>query len=238
MKKIRHILLVISEEPINAWDIEKQGGVHHFINEQVELIPGCDGDNLIIEKALPAQTMENCRCVYRGMGIITPLAIVDFLRSVFGSASYESLRSRKRREKEEAEKRQRLLNVFGDLVYSATSQFSPSFEFRFPKISEKVFVQHGFARCGFGTVKSMHPNSDDEKVIITIHGEKDFDVPYTFNEKSAHWECATGNHKIDSGTSIAIYSGDENEIDPNKFTFIYPPTDWAREYWNKSRKNA
>lgn len=127
-----------------------------------------------------------------------------------------------------------LLKAYGHLTYHL-SEHSPVFRFSFPEVGAEVLVAHGFFRSGRGIVKSVDPDSADEKVVVTIRGKKgDFDVPYTFDQDStAYWECVKGDHRIDSGASIAIYNGGKEVIDYDQFTFFWVPTQKSHQYFNK-----
>lgn len=231
MNSKRHVLLVISRDPIDLKDLnlEQQDAVEHLINEELE-IHGDGNGKMFIVKSLPEQTLAKASNPYEGRGGALSVAITDWLYNVCGSPVYEPLRNRRRREADRREKEKRLLDAFGTLVYNMHDYpHKPDFEFRLPKMGEKVLVQHGFSRCGVGTVKYVDLSSVDEKVIITIHGNRDFDIAYTFDSEFSHWKCIKGESKIDTGCSIAIYPGHERDGNPDTFIFIFPPTDTAKK---------
>jgi hypothetical protein len=225
-----HVTLIISTELIDlsGLDLENQHEVTDLIVEEVGLESDARGHMLVL-KSLPGQTLTNSEIVFRGIGNTQSVAITDWLRSVCSSTLYDPLRNRRKRKIEKKAKERVIMMAFGNLIYNIPDCAKPEFQFRLPVVGEKVLVQHGFKTTGIGRVKTVIPDSIDEKVIITIQGEQsNFDVAYTFKENFSHWTCVAGRHKIDSGSSFALYPKDDNRS-PTTFLMICPPTEAARK---------
>lgn len=134
------------------------------------------------------------------------------------------------KEDEKQEWKKELLRKFGSLIYRP-HKHSLGMEFRFPNVNEEVLINHGFFRLGIGRVIAVNPESKDEKILVAVQGnESVFEVPYTYDKQQEYWNCVKGESQIGSGAVIAIYTGQDMEINLDKFVFIYPPTQEAREY--------
>lgn len=96
----RHVLLVISCDPIDPGDIESQPGVNHFICQKVDVeyrhrIDEYDMPSMVVRNPVIGQGIKGTAVHGHGEGRSEGCAIVAWLYCIVRSFTYEPLRNRR-----------------------------------------------------------------------------------------------------------------------------------------------
>jgi hypothetical protein len=93
----RHVLLVISKDPIDSGNIKNEAGVEHFVKKELRI--GRRGELMLVQSAALEHCRESYDRIFRGSGKSVPLAIVSWMENLISSLSYKPLQEQRENKK-------------------------------------------------------------------------------------------------------------------------------------------